>query len=80
MPNTTAVTVVLKDGRVLRQDTSQMPEDLVRPDDWETMVARFDTLARHLPEEHRQRLAAEVAGLDEQPDAKMLIDLLRWPG
>jgi 2-methylcitrate dehydratase PrpD len=72
-----AVTITLRDGRVLTAESSDMPKALLSPD-WDHMVARFHELtAGALPEERREQALAEVAELELRPDCRALLECLR---
>jgi 2-methylcitrate dehydratase PrpD len=70
--------VKLRNGRIVTADTSNMPEQILRPSDWEFMVARFHKMAEILPQDKRDCIANEVLKLDLRQDCGGLINMLRW--
>jgi 2-methylcitrate dehydratase len=71
--------VVLKDGRRLRREQADYEGFHTRPMAWETVAAKFDSLAEpHLSPERRERIKDTVGSLEARP-VRDLVALLSEP-
>jgi 2-methylcitrate dehydratase PrpD len=71
------VSVRLKDDTILTADSSGISDELLRPDDWRSIVTRFNNMAVVLPEERRNAIVNEVFELDQRQNCHSLIQMLR---
>jgi 2-methylcitrate dehydratase PrpD len=73
----TEVNVLLADGRALSASGADMPESMVRQQDWDSLVTRFHRLTKGLPVQIRERIVSEIEAFDQRENCHELVRMLR---